>query len=175
MRQEIFKYKKPKDFYFYRISLYSLIILYVFIVIRQVMKLIGNFQNQEMVLSLIVFVIIGMIVYMLSQINILFKEYHLADHEKSIALNSNDNTILIQQGQGKEFLIKKEEILIVEMFDSKLATFPLGYFSYILIRLKTGEKFIITEFTVPYGKSDILKILKGLKRKNHRRIFNRIN
>jgi hypothetical protein len=175
MTEKTFKYERPRDYYFYRIVLFVLIILFAYIFFDQGLILIENYQTKKMILFLIFFIIVGLIVHINIQINILFKEYDNTDKDKLITLNENDRSLLIQQGKEKEFLIKNEEIELVDIFDSRLSTYPLGFFSYIVIKLKSGDKFIITGNTIPNSKIHLLTVFKGVKRNYYKRIFNRIN
>ena len=81
--------------------------------------------------------------------------------------------IIIKQNEN-ERLIRNEDIEIIEIFEPSTAGYPMGYFSFIRLNLKLGDKIVITRFTLPLGEIDLEKVLKGIKRIRKTKFFNEI-
>jgi hypothetical protein len=170
-----YKYKRPRDFWFYQIVFIIFIGFFGFILIRESINLYSSFTIKELVINLIFALIIIAILLILYQIVMIYHEYNLTDKDKEVIINDETNEVEIVQNSMK-IIIKKENIKHVEIYESlRLWTYPLAYFRYINIQLTSGEQIAITSFTLPNLESNLKLILKNLKPKKHKKLFNRIN
>mgnify|MGYP000875239718 CR=1 FL=1 len=168
------KYNRPTDTIFYRVVFLTLIGIYGFIIVREAHSLFVDFSVKRLiVLLLLSFVILG-VEYLILQILLMRKEYDNIDNDKEIIIDNNNRQILIRQF-AIDRVIKNEEIDSSEVYESWVAAYPLGYFKFIKITLKSGESFLITGFTLPLLESDLSILLKGTKMKIYRRFINRTN
>jgi hypothetical protein len=174
MKEIIYKYKKPIDYYFYLVILIGTIGLYGFGIFRIILSFSKNIQHDKLIFTVLFGVLILLIIYVLVQIVIMYKQYDEADRNKIVEVNNNERSMLIRQNELKSILVHNEDIEHVEIFEPWSVGYPLGYFSYIKINLKQSNSLIITGFTLPLGEFDIINVLKGTKKLRNKKFFNRI-
>jgi cytochrome b subunit of formate dehydrogenase len=174
MNDTLYKYKKPKDIIFYQILFFTIIIIYGYNIVRELFSLIEVFSLKRLILLLVMSLTISCIVYIITQIIFMRKEYNKLDWGKEVILKPNELQLLIKQ-DDVEKLINNKEIFSTEVYESWVSAYPLGYFSFIRLNLTSGENITITGFTLPGLESDISEVLKGTKIIRHRRFINRIN
>ncbi len=173
MTDKQFCYRQSKDNWYYQFLLLAIIGLFGYIEIREIFRLTTNYSGLNLVILLIGTLIISTIIYIQYQIIRMRKEYELVDRNKVIIINNKERKIIIRQ-HSSEMTLTNENIESAELFESWNATYPLGLFSFIKLKTKTGENITITGFTIPLLESELKSVLKGIKMKYHRQFINRI-
>jgi len=169
-----YKYKRPKDFWFYQIVLFILIGLFGFIILRESIKLYFGYTNKALIMLIIFILIILGVLFIIYQIVKIFNEYDLIDRNKEVRINDENAQVEIVQNSIKT-VITKENIKHVRIYESWAATYPLGYFKYIEFLLNTGDHILITSFTLPDFALNLKLILKQSNPTKQKKFFNRIN
>lgn len=175
MNEKIYSYKRPIDYYYYKIASVVIWILFSFILIREWIQLYYGYNFKDFILTVIYSLIIGLIFYLFIQFWRLFNQYDRLEKNKVIRINENLSSLIIQQGNEKELQIDRENFKYVEVYESRSIAFPLKYFEYFKIILIDNTEIIITNLTIPKGISELSGFLKGIKRKRFSKFFNFIN
>jgi hypothetical protein len=173
MTDKHFIYRRPKDTWVYQFALIAMIGLFGYIVIQEITRLITKFSNLKLLLLLVFIAIISSLIYILYQIIKMRYEYDTIDRNKEIVIDIAEKKLFIKK-DSLETIITSEIIVSVEIYESKIAAYPLGFFEFIKIKTNSGENITITNLTIPLIESELNPVLKGIKIKREKRIFNRL-
>ncbi|MEY1640134.1 hypothetical protein [Tenuifilum osseticum] len=168
-----FKYRRPKDTWFYQLAFIALIGLFGYIVIQEIAGLITKYSHLKLLIFLSFVSIISIIIYILYQILRMRYEYDAIDRNKEIEIDIAERKLFIKK-DSIETTISNESIDSVEIYESKIATYPLSSFEFIKIKTKSGENIAITNLTIPLIENELNPVLKGIKIKREKRIINRL-
>lgn len=152
-----YKYKVPRDNWFWIVAVIVLLSFTAYILLKVVSA--GNF-NWLAFLFISIYLIVGI---SLLRVCFIREQYRKIDSKKTITIDTAKREITIIEDE-KEIIINQSDIDTVEIYESWNMKPPFMNLGYVKFNLKNGAHFIITQFVADALKLQPLITGKPTKR-----------